>query len=94
MLNYVADFPSGSVVKSPPPKYENTGLIPGVGRSPEERNGKPLQYSFLENPMDRAARQAAFHGVTVESDMTWRLNSNNNYVAFKELYGGFPGGSW
>ena len=40
------------------------GLIPGSGRSPGEGNGKPLQYSCLENPMDRGASQAAVHRVT------------------------------
>ena len=33
----------------------NTGLIPGSGRSPGRGNGNPLQYSCLENPMDRGA---------------------------------------
>ena len=40
------------------------GLIPGSGRSPEEGNGYPLQYSHLENSMDRGAWQATVHGVT------------------------------
>ena len=40
------------------------GLIPGSGRSPGEGNGNPLQYSCLENPMDRGAWQATVHGVT------------------------------
>ena len=40
------------------------GLIPGSGRSPGEENGNPLQYSCLENPMDRGAWQAIVHGVT------------------------------
>ena len=39
------------------------GLIPGSGRSSGERNGKPLQYSCLENPMDRGARWATVCGV-------------------------------
>ena len=39
------------------------GLIPGLGRSPGEGNGNPLQYSCLENTMDRGARQAIVHGV-------------------------------
>ena len=39
------------------------GSIPGLGRSPEEGNGYPLQYSCLENPMDRGAWWAAVHGV-------------------------------
>ena len=39
-------------------------LTPGLGRSPGEGNGNPLQYSCLENPMDRGAWQAAVRGVT------------------------------
>ena len=39
------------------------GSIPGLGRSPGEGNGNPLQYSCLENPMDREAWQATAHGV-------------------------------
>ena len=39
-------------------------LIPGWGRSPEEGNGNPLQYSCLENPIDREAGRATVHGVT------------------------------
>ena len=41
----------------------DVGLIPGSGRSPREGNGNPLQYSCLENPMDRGAWQATVHGV-------------------------------
>ena len=40
------------------------GPISGLGRSSEEENGNPLQYSCLENSMDRGAWQAAFHGVS------------------------------
>ena len=40
------------------------GLTPGSGRSPGERNGNPLQYSYLENFMDRGAWRATVHGVT------------------------------
>ena len=40
------------------------GSIPGLGRSPGERNGYPLQYSCLQNSMDRDAWRAAVHGVT------------------------------
>ena len=46
------------------------GLIPGLGRSPGEGNGYPLQDSCLENPMDRGAWRATVHGVTKESDTT------------------------
>ena len=40
------------------------GSIPGSGRSPGGGQGNPLQYSCLENPMDRGAWQATVHGVT------------------------------
>ena len=48
-------FPSDSVIKKLPviAATGNTGSIPGLGRSPGERNGYPLQYSCLENSMDR-----------------------------------------
>ena len=42
----------------------DVGLIPGRGKSPGEGHGNPLQYSCLENPMDRGAWQATVHGVT------------------------------
>ena len=48
-------FPGGSVVKNPPANAGDTGLIPGSGRSSGEGNGNPLQYSCLDNPMDRGA---------------------------------------
>ena len=51
------------MVKDLPPNTGDLGLIPGLGRSPGEGNGDPLQYSCLENPMDRGAQQATVHGV-------------------------------
>ena len=60
----VFGFPSGSVVKNPPANTGDLGSIPGSGRSPGERNGYPLQYSCLENSMDRGTWQATVHGVT------------------------------
>ena len=59
-----ADFPAGSDGKVSAYNAEDLGSIPGLGRSPGERNGNPLQYSFLENPMDRGAWWATVHGVT------------------------------
>ena len=52
------------MVKYAPAKAGDPGLIPGLGRSPGEGNGKVLQYSCLENPMDRGAWQATFNGIT------------------------------
>ena len=46
------------------------GSIPGLGRSPREGNGCPLQYSCLENSMDRGAWRATVHGVAKKSDLT------------------------
>ena len=52
------------MVKEPACNAGDLGLIPGLGRSPGEGNGYPLQYSWLENPMDRGARQVSVYGVT------------------------------
>ena len=54
-------FPGGSVVKNPSANAVDSGLIPQSGRSPGEGNGNPLQYSCLENPVDRGAWWAAVH---------------------------------
>ena len=56
-------FPGGSVVKSLPANAGDTGLISGSGRSPGEGNGNPLQYSHLENSVDRGAWRAIVHSV-------------------------------
>ena len=54
------------MVKNPPANagsIGDLGSITGSGRSPGEGNGNPLQYSFLENPMDREDWWATVHGV-------------------------------
>jgi len=54
-------------VKNPPANagdLRGSGLIPGLGRYPEDGNGNPLQYSCLENLMNRGAWWATVHGVT------------------------------
>ena len=59
-------FPAGSVVKNPPASAGDTeyaGPIPGLGRSPGGGHGNPLQYSCLENPMDRGAWRAIVHRI-------------------------------
>ena len=56
-------FPGGSDGKESACNAGNLGLIPGSGRSPGEGNGNPLQYSCLENSMDRGTWRATVHGV-------------------------------
>ena len=65
--------PLGLVVKTLSANAEDTrdaGSIPGVGRSPGEGHGKPLQYSCLENPVDKGAWRATVHGIVKSQDMT------------------------
>ena len=60
-------FPGGRVVKNLSANAgdaRDAGSIPGSGRSPGVGNGNPLQYSCLENSMDRGAQWATVHGVT------------------------------
>ena len=63
-LNLTKYFPGGSEDKESACKVGDLGSIPGLGRSPGEESGNPLQYSCLENPMDRGAWRSAIHGVT------------------------------
>ena len=77
-----------------------SGLIPGSGRPPGEGNGNPLQYSCLENPMDRGAWQATVHGVTNSwtelSDYHFHFHFLQHHPQLKTL--AFPNslvaGSW
>ena len=65
-------FPGGASGKEPTCQCRDireAGSTPGSGRCPGGGHGKPLQYSCLENPLDRGAWRAAVHGVA-ESDMT------------------------
>ena len=66
-------FPGGSDGKESACNGEDLGLIPGLGISPGEGHGNPLQYSCLENPMDRESWQATIRSVS-ESDIIERLN--------------------
>ena len=54
-INYSLSLPGGSDGKASAYNERDLGSIPGLGRSPGEGNGKPLQYSCLENTMDREA---------------------------------------
>ena len=77
-MTYNRDFPCGSVVKNLPADVgdiRDTGLIPVLGRSPGGGNGNPLQYSCLENLIDRGAWWATVHGSQKSparwSDWSW-----------------------
>ena len=64
---YIMGFPGGTGVKNLSANAgdsRNLGLIPGLGISPGEGNGNPLQYTCLKNPMDRGAWWAAVHDLT------------------------------
>ena len=56
--------------KEPAYNAGDVGSVLGSGRSPGEGNGNPLQYSCLENPMEKGPWQATFHGLSKELDMT------------------------
>ena len=74
------DFPGGSDGKASACNAGDLGSIPGSGRSSGEGNGNPLQYSCLENPMDRGAWQATLHGV--EKSRT----QLSNFTSLSSLY--------
>ena len=57
------DFPGGSDGKKSACKEGDSGSVPGLERSPVGGNGNPLQYSCLENSMERGDSQATVHGV-------------------------------
>ena len=61
--NATLGFPGGSLSKESACNAGDLSPIPGLGRSPGEGHGNPLQYSCLENPMNRGAWQAAVHVV-------------------------------
>ena len=74
------------MVKNLPANAGDAGdasLIPVLGRSPGERNGNPLQYSCLGNPMERKAWRAAVHGVT----KSWTRLSDQH---FNTLFSSYP----
>ena len=80
------DFPGGANCKEPTCQWGDVrvaGSTPGLGRSPGGRHGNPLQYSCLENPMDRGAWQATVHGVA--QSWTWqkRLSTHSHTLLFK-----------
>ena len=74
LLRYREGFPSGSDGKVSAYNVGDPGSVPGLGRSPGEGNGNPLQYSYLENPMDGGAWWAIVHGGHKQLDTTERLH--------------------
>ena len=79
---YEVGFPGGSEDKAFAYNAGDPGSIPGLGRSPGEGNGNPLQYSCLKNPMDRGAWQATVHGVTKSQT---RLNDFTHTVGLNAM---------
>ena len=77
-LGKIVLSPGGSEVKASACNAGDLGSIPGLGRSPGEGDGNPLQYSCLENPMDREVRWATVYGVaksrTQLSDFTFTFS--------------------
>ena len=76
-------------------RHRDAGLVPGLGGSPGGGPGNPLQYSYLENPMDRGARRATAHRVAKSWTRLKQLSTHNTRILFSCNYWpmGFPGGS-
>ena len=75
------------VIKNPPTNagdLRDAGLIPRLGRSPGEGHGNPLQYSCLENPMDRGDWSAAVHGVATSQAQLKRLSMHACWGSLEE----------
>ena len=82
----IMGFPGGSDGKGSARNAGDLGSIPGLGKSPGEGNGNPLQYSYLENSMNGGAWWATLHGVaksqTRLSDFTFFLCVIYLFLAF------------
>ena len=82
----MVSFPGGSEGKESVCNVGDLGSIPVLGKTPRKGNGNLLQYSYLENPMDRGAWWATVHGVA----KSWTRLSNFTSLMYT---GGFPGGA-
>ena len=71
------------MVKNPPANAGDTGSVPGSGRSPEVGNDKPLQYSHLENSMDRGAWRATVHGVTKNQTQLSAVGTHISWIVIR-----------
>ena len=86
---YLQGFPGGSGGKESACNVGDLGSIPALGRSPGWGHGNPLQYSCLENSMDRGAWQTTIQGVT-ESDTTEQLTLSLHYVPPEFMFFHYP----
>ena len=93
-IDWFLGFPGGSDGKESTCNVADLGSIPGLGRSPGEGNSYPLQYSGLENSMDRGVQQAISPRSGKESDITerlslhinWLLSGNNKLILSGNVY--------
>ena len=79
-------IPGGSDGKMSACSAGEPGSIPGLGRSPGGRNDNPLQYSCLENPMDRGAWWAKVHGVAKSRTRLSDFSSSSSSSVLKILF--------
>ena len=86
---YCPNFPGGTVVKNLPANAGDTDLLLGLRRSPGERNGNPLQYSCLENPMDPGDWWATVHCKELDTNehlhKQWKYQSDQEGKIWSEL---------
>ena len=75
-------FPGDPVVKNILANSGDMGSIPGLGRSPRNGNDNLLQYSCLENPMDRGVLQAVVYGITKRVGHDLATNTTTIYIIF------------
>ena len=80
------------MVKYLPTMWVGLGSIPGLGRSPGEGNGNPLQYSCLENPTGRGDWQATVHGVAKSRTRLRDFTSLHNRITQEEFISYVSGG--
>ena len=83
MYHCTTFFLGGSEVKTSASTVRDPGSVPGLGRSPGEGNGNPLQDSCLENPMDRRAWWATVHGIA----KSWTRLSDFTFFHFHYILG-------
>ena len=80
-LIHFRGLPWWSEIKVPVCSAGDLGSIPGLGKSPGEGNGNPLQYSSLENPMDGGASWATVHGIA----KSWTRLSDSTFLYYTLL---------